>query len=243
MKKTSLVSMLAAGLALFPLTAAFSAPPNPTPLRESKVLADFETDVKVTSDPGCYPTSVLLGLQPLAARGLIAPGATINVSSASGVPGAGFTPRHDLLFGEVANDFRAYGVGNTHRHLAEMRSVLAGWGTDADLLFTPHLLPVPRGILSTITVPLAEPLADPLAPWREQYAGEPFVEVSSDLPALKDVVNRNVARITAVPAQNVRTPTLLVFVAIDNLVKGAAGQAVQNANLVLGLDETAGLPA
>ncbi len=198
---------------------------------------------EIVANPGCYPTATLLGLYPLAARGLIAPGATVNVSAASGVTGAGFTPRHDLLFGEVANDFRAYGVGNTHRHLAEMRSVLAGWGADADLLFTPHLLPVPRGILATITVPLAEPVADPLSLWREQYAGEPFIEVTSDLPALKDVVHRNVARIGVVPVQNVRVPTLLVFVAIDNLVKGAAGQAVQNANLVLGLEETAGLAA
>jgi N-acetyl-gamma-glutamyl-phosphate reductase len=102
---------------------------------------------------------------------------------------------------------------------------------------------VARGILATITVPLAEPIADPLALWREQYAGEPFVEVTTEIPTLRDVVRRNVARITAMPAAGVRRPTLQVIAAIDNLVKGAAGQALQNGNLLLGLDETMGLPA
>jgi N-acetyl-gamma-glutamyl-phosphate reductase len=197
---------------------------------------------EVVANPGCYPTAVLLALLPLLTRGLVAPGATINVVAASGVTGAGFTPRHDLLFAEVAEDYRPYAAGNTHRHLAEMTAVVRRLGSDADLIFTPHLLPVARGILATITVPLAEPLADPLALWREQYANEPFVEVASEVPTLRDVVRRNVARITAMPAAGVRTPTLQVFAAIDNLVKGAAGQAMQNANLVLGMDETLGLP-
>jgi N-acetyl-gamma-glutamyl-phosphate reductase len=96
--------------------------------------------------------------------------------------------------------------------------------------------------LSTITVPLTQPLSDALAPWREQYAGEPFIEISRDTPALKDVVNRNVVRISATMLAGTRSPMLLVTSAIDNLMKGAAGQAVQNANLMLGLDETAGLP-
>jgi N-acetyl-gamma-glutamyl-phosphate reductase len=198
---------------------------------------------EVVANPGCYPTATLLALLPLLVRELVPPGVTITVSAASGVTGAGFTPRHDLLFAEVAEDFRPYAVGNTHRHLAEMRAVIRQLGADADLVFTPHLLPVSRGILATITVPLAEPLADPLAPWREQYGGEPFIEVTSDVPTLRDVVHRNVARITALPAAGVRRPTLLVIAAIDNLVKGAAGQALQNANLLLGLDETLGLPA
>src|SRR5205823_14212368 len=99
-------------------------------------------------------TAILLALAPLLARGLVVPGATINASAASGVTGAGFTARPDLLFGEVTEDFRAYAVGNEHRHLAEMRSTIASYGTDADLLFTPHLLPVARGILATMTVPV-----------------------------------------------------------------------------------------
>ena len=198
---------------------------------------------EVVANPGCYPTAVLLGLLPLLERGLVRPGATIDVSAASGVTGAGFTPRHDLLFGEVTENFKAYGVGNVHRHLPEMRAMLDGHGADADILFTPHLLPVARGILATITVPLAEPLENPLALWEARYAGEPFVEITASAPTLKEVVHRNVARISVHVAQGLRTPTLLVFSAIDNLVKGAAGQAVQNANLALGLPEAAGLPA
>jgi N-acetyl-gamma-glutamyl-phosphate reductase len=200
-------------------------------------------DASVVANPGCYPTAILMALLPLAKRGLIEPGATISASAASGVTGAGLTPRIDLLFGEVTEDFKAYGVGNTHRHLAEMRSVLDASGADADLVFTPHLLPVARGILATITVPMTQPLDDPLAPWREEFAGEPFVEVEAEAPTLKDVVRRNVVRISARNLVGVRRPTLLVLSAIDNLVKGAAGQAVQNANVVLGLDEPAGLPA
>jgi N-acetyl-gamma-glutamyl-phosphate reductase len=198
---------------------------------------------EIVANPGCYPTVTLLALLPLVMRGLIAPGATITVNAASGVTGAGMTPRRELMFAEVADDFRPYSIGNVHRHLAEMRAVLASLHCDADLIFTPHLLPVARGILATITVPLTAPLVDVLAPWREHYAGEPFIEVSAELPSLKDVAHRNVVRITATAAEGVRTPTLIVVAAIDNLVKGAAGQAMQNANLLLGLEETMGLPA
>jgi len=200
-------------------------------------------DANLVANPGCYPTAILMALVPLAKRGLILPGSTINATAASGVTGAGLTARTDLLFGEVTEDFKAYGVGNTHRHLAEMRSVLDANSADADLIFTPHLLPVARGILATITVAVTRPLDDPLAPWREEFAGEPFVEVTAEPPALRDVVRRNVIRISARHVAGVRQPTLLILSAIDNLVKGAAGQAVQNANVVLGLDEPMGLPA
>jgi N-acetyl-gamma-glutamyl-phosphate reductase len=216
---------------------------QPAPYGLTELWRDEIAGAELVANPGCYPTVTLLALLPLLVRGLVAPGATITVNAASGVTGAGFTPRRDLLFAEVAEDFRPYAAGNVHRHVAEMRAVVRELGSDADLLFTPHLLPVARGILATITVPLAAPLADPLAPWREQYAGEPFIEVANDLPSLRDVVHRNVVRIAAVPAAHVRQPTLVVVAAIDNLVKGAAGQAVQNANLLLGLDETLGLPA
>ena len=209
-------------------------------------LTELERDAvrsaDVVANPGCYPTAILLALLPLLTRGLVAPGGTISVMAASGVTGAGFKPREDLLFGEVTEDFRPYAVGNDHRHLAEMTAVLRGLHCDADLIFTPHLLPVARGILATITVPLAEAIAEPLALWREHYALEPFIEISEQVPTLRDVVRRNAVRITALPAANVRTPTLIVIAAIDNLVKGAAGQAVQNGNLLLGLEETMGLP-
>ena len=199
-------------------------------------------DAALVANPGCYPTSILLALAPLVARGLLADGGTIIANSASGVTGAGNSPKRELLFGEVTEDYRAYSVGNTHRHLNEMRATLSSWRLDADLVFTPHLLPVARGILSTITVPLNEPIADVLAPWHDAYAGEPFIEVSRHQPTLKEVVHRNTVRISATPLLGTRTPMLLVTSAIDNLVKGAAGQAIQNANLMLGLDETAGLP-
>ena len=200
-------------------------------------------EAPVVANPGCYPTSILIALAPLAARGVIAPGASIIANSASGVTGTGNAPKREYLFAEVAEDFRAYGIGNTHRHLKEMSATLDAWGLDADLVFTPHLLPVARGILSTITVPLAETLADPLSPWRDAYEDEPFIEVSNETPSLHDVVGRNVVRISASPIGGTRQPMLLVTSAIDNLLKGAAGQAVQNANVMLGLDETAGLPA
>jgi N-acetyl-gamma-glutamyl-phosphate reductase len=197
----------------------------------------------VVANPGCYPTSVLIALAPLVECGLVPPGATIVVNAASGVTGAGNAPKRELLFAEVAEDFRAYGIGNDHRHLAEMRATLAAWGADVDLVFTPHLLPIARGILSTIAVPLVRPLDDPLAPWRERYLRERFVEVAEHTPALRDVAHRNTVRISATMARGTRTPMVLVTSAIDNLMKGAAGQAVQNANVMLGLDEAAGLAA
>ena len=197
----------------------------------------------LVANPGCYATAILLGLWPLLERNLVAKGATIGVSAASGVTGAGFSARTDLLFGEVTENFRAYAVGNTHRHLNEMRALITETGSDVDLLFTPHLLPTARGILATMTVPLARELPDVLEPWSTRYAGERFIELTDQPPELRHVGHRNVARIAAMPVSHVRTPTLLVFSAIDNLVKGAAGQAVQNANLMLGLDETLGLPA
>ena len=215
-----------------------SVPYGLTELNRAEIAAS-----DVVANPGCYPTAILLALAPLAEQQLIARGVTVAVSAASGVTGAGFTPRAELLFGEVTEDFRPYAAGNTHRHLPEMTTTLARWGADCDLLFTPHLLPVARGILATITVPLVAPLATPNALWRDRFAGEPFIEVADEVPTLRDVVRRNVVRLCAMPAANVRTPTLVVFSAIDNLVKGAAGQALQNANLMLGLPEPQGLPS
>jgi hypothetical protein len=174
----------------------------------------------------------------------VAPGATIVANSASGVTGAGNSPKRELLFAEVADDYRAYGVGNTHRHLKEMTATMSTLGVeDVDLVFTPHLIPVARGILSTITVPLVAELIDATAPFRSAYANELFVEVVKDQPRLSDVVHRNAVRMTATMIVGTRTPTMLVTSAIDNLVKGAAGQALQNANLMCGIDESTGLPA
>jgi N-acetyl-gamma-glutamyl-phosphate reductase len=200
-------------------------------------------EASIVANPGCYPTAILIGLAPLIKRCVIAPNSTITVSAASGVTGAGFTPKPELLFAEVVEDFRAYSNANGHRHLIEMRETMKRLGGNQELVFIPHLLPVARGILATMTVPLAEKIADPLELWRAEFKGEAFIEISDETPSLHDVVNRNVVRINAVNAANVRQPTLIITSAIDNLLKGAAGQAVQNANLMLGFAETTGLPA
>lgn len=214
-----------------------------TPYGLTELNREQVRSADVVANPGCYPTSVLMAIAPAIAAGVLAPGSAVHVSSASGVSGAGNAPKRELLFAEVAQDFRAYGVGNTHRHLNEMRATLETWGADADIVFTPHLLPVSRGILSTITVELTEALADPASLWRDAFAGEPFLELTAEPPSLRDVVHRNVVRVAVTPLASMRRPTLLILSAIDNLMKGAAGQAVQNANVMLGLAETDGLPA
>jgi N-acetyl-gamma-glutamyl-phosphate reductase len=116
-------------------------------------------------------------------------------------------------------------------------------GQDNDILFTPHLLPVARGILATITVPIEEHTENPSLLWKDSYRGEPFIEIADAPPSLRDVVRRNVVRLSVTRAANVRKPTLIIISAIDNLMKGAAGQALQNANILLGLTEQEGLPA
>ena len=197
----------------------------------------------IVANPGCYPTAILLAVAPLIRAGLVAKNGQIIANAASGVTGAGNSPRRDMLFAEVSGDYRAYGVGNSHRHVPEMKATVAAIGGTSSLLFTPHLLPVARGILATVTVPLTEPIADPLEPFKRAYANEPLVEVVSEPPALKDVVNRGVVRISAISPVGMDQPTLLVFSAIDNLLKGAASQALQNANLMFGLPETMGVPS
>jgi N-acetyl-gamma-glutamyl-phosphate reductase len=218
---------------------AANAPYGLTELMREKIPG-----ADIVANPGCYPTAILLGIAPLLKAGLVVPGSSINISAASGVTGAGYSARPDLLFAEVAEDFRAYSVGNEHRHLAEMRAVTRELGgQDNDILFTPHLLPVARGILATITVSILSHLEDPTSLWHDWYSGEPFIEVADQPPSLRDVVRRNVVRMSVTKAANVRQPTLIIISAIDNLVKGAAGQALQNANVLLGLSEQAGLPA
>jgi N-acetyl-gamma-glutamyl-phosphate reductase len=200
------------------------------------------SNANLVANPGCYATAVLLGLAPLVANAVVMPGATVTADAASGVTGAGNSPRREMLFAEVTEDYRPYAVGNTHRHLDEMRATLGSLGADLDLVFTPHLLPVARGILATITVPVIDRLDDAASMFAAYYAGEPFVDVVSGAPSLRDVTHRNVAAISVTAAEGVRRPVVIVNVAIDNLLKGAAGQAMQNANLLLGIDETAGLP-
>jgi N-acetyl-gamma-glutamyl-phosphate reductase len=196
----------------------------------------------VVANPGCYPTAAILALAPLLRRGLA--GGPVVIAAASGVTGAGRSPRRELLYAEVAEDFRAYGLGNTHRHLAEMRQEVGmlGNGSSPELVFVPHLLPVQRGILETIHVPLRRAVENPLALWAEDYAEEPFVEVLADrAPSLRDVVGTNRVALGVTEVEGVSQPMLQVVAAIDNLRKGAAGQAVQNMNLMFGSPETEAL--
>jgi N-acetyl-gamma-glutamyl-phosphate reductase len=204
-------------------------------------------EARLIANPGCYPTGVLLGLAPAVAAGLVDRNAAVIIDAASGVTGAGRSAKRDLLFGEVAEDYRAYGVGNMHRHVPEMRVGLNRLsGETQSFVFTPHLLPVRRGILETMYVPLKQTLTvnEAASVWSEFYAGEPFVEITgAALPSLRDVANTNRVAIGFSAVEGVESPMLIVVVAFDNLVKGAAGQALQNANLALGYPETLGLVA
>ncbi len=178
---------------------------------------------------GCYPTAAILALKPL--LGLIEPG-SILVDAASGVSGAGKGLKEETHFNTVDGNFTAYGLLN-HRHTAEMEMELGG-----PLLFTPHLAPMNRGILATCYATAKAP-CDPLAVLAEAYAGEPFVHVSERPPSTKWTFGSNAVHLTA--RYDPRTGRILALAALDNLVKGAAGQMVQCANLMLGYDETAGL--
>jgi N-acetyl-gamma-glutamyl-phosphate reductase len=197
---------------------------------------------QVVANPGCYPTAALLALAPLLRAGMI--DGPVIIDAASGTTGAGRAARPDLLFAEVSENFRAYAAGNVHRHLDEMRDQAhrLGNGATPELVFTPHLLPIRRGILATIHLSLKAPLEDPAAPWREAYAEEPLVRVmEGEMPSIADVAGGNGAAIGVVPVTGTSSPRLTLFSAIDNLGKGAAGQAVQNLNLMLGLPEAEGL--
>jgi N-acetyl-gamma-glutamyl-phosphate reductase len=205
-----------------------------------EVNRDRIRGARLVANPGCYATSVLLPLVPLLKGGLVDP-SDIVVDAKSGTTGAGRAPREDLLFSEVADDFSAYAPGRSHRHVGEMESVLEeSTGHHVLLTFCPHLLPVRRGILSALYLRTDAPLPDLVAALRRFYEGEPFVRVLEGAPPrLSDVVGTNDCRISVHEAAPGR---VVVFSALDNLVKGAAGQAVQNLNLALGWPETAGLP-
>ncbi|MDD2851273.1 MAG: N-acetyl-gamma-glutamyl-phosphate reductase [Desulfuromonadaceae bacterium] len=198
---------------------------------------------QLVANPGCYPTSIILGLAPLLKKGVIEL-AGIIADSASGVTGAGRSAKVDSLYCEVNEGYRAYGVGGTHRHIPEIEqelSLLAG--TQLKLTFTPHLVPMDRGILSTIYATPCKLLSvDSLAKlYRDFYAGEPFVRIlpTGSLPSTAFVRGSNFCDIA--PVVDPRTGRIVIVSAIDNLVKGASGQAVQNMNLVCGFPETMGL--
>jgi N-acetyl-gamma-glutamyl-phosphate reductase len=184
---------------------------------------------------GCYPTSAGLALAPLLRRGLVEP-TGIVVDAVSGVSGAGRGAKENLHFGTVDEDFTAYGL-LTHRHTPEMEQILG-----AQVLFTPHLAPMVRGILATCYArPTGAPTtATVLEALHEAYDAEPFVVVTDDPPSTKATSGSNVAHVTA--RVDPRTGWVVSLCALDNLVKGASGQAIQCANAALGLAETSGLP-
>jgi N-acetyl-gamma-glutamyl-phosphate reductase len=208
-----------------------------------ELYRDEITASRHVASPGCYPTSASLALAPLLAAGLVEP-TGIVVDAVSGVSGAGRGLKATSLFAEVSDNVNAYGL-LTHRHTAEIELALGHVaGEPVQVLFTPHLVPMSRGILATC---YARPVAGMslstdglLAGYRDFYADEPFVHVTDGSPATKATLGSNAAHVTV--RYDERTRTVLAIGALDNLVKGASGQALQNANLVLGLPETTALP-
>ncbi len=214
-------------------------------LHRAEMADAARRDVTVIGLPGCYPTTTILGLAPLARAGLIG---DLVVDAMSGVSGAGRDPKPDLAFSEVNESVKAYGLF-THRHTAEIEQELRGQGEltgvanpgAAPVDFLPHLIPMTRGILASCHVSPTRPVtqAELDAIYAEAYRDEPFVIVTATPPATKHVYGSNQCRIFA--QVNPRTGRILVLSVTDNLVKGAAGQAVQAMNVVLGLAETTGL--
>jgi N-acetyl-gamma-glutamyl-phosphate reductase len=203
-------------------------------------LTEFEAEAirsaRLLSNPGCYPTASLLALLPLARRGLLVPGADIIVDAKSGISGAGKAPTERTHFCENHGSVAAYGVFG-HRHTPEMEQALGQRVT-----FVPHLVPLDRGLLSSMYARLVPgtTAAAVNAAFEEAYANAPFVRLSgANLPEIKYVAHTNFCDLGwKVDEANSR---VFVASAIDNLVKGAAGQAIQNFNLMFGLDEQAGL--
>src|SRR5919199_3218882 len=207
----------------------------------------FRADIRArphVANPGCYPTAAILALAPLLAGGLVEPTGLI-VDAASGVSGRGRGLPAPSLYSEANENTAAYGL-LTHRHTAEMELALGRLSPTggAQVLFTPHLVPMTRGVLATCYArPAATGLSTEslLAYYRDFYAGEPFVAVLAESPSTKATLAGNAVHLTV--RFDPRTGTVLAIAAEDNLVKGASGQAVQNANLLLGLPETTGLSA
>ena len=192
---------------------------------------DAIKSAKAVAAAGCYATAAIVALKPLVDAGLVKRDRLI-VDAASGVSGAGREAKESTGFSTVDGSFAAYGLLN-HRHTAEMEMATGG-----TILFTPHLVPMTRGILATCYGE-ATGSTDPLHVLRDAYADEPFVHVTDQLPATKWVGGSNGVQLTA--RYDERTGRVVALSAIDNLGKGAAGQMIQCANLMLGLDETAGL--
>lgn len=202
----------------------------------------YKNDIKqaeLVANPGCFPTSAILALAPLMKAGLTA--GNIIVDSKSGVTGAGVKPKEVTHYSNVSDNFKAYGL-KKHRHTIEIQGTLENVsGTQVTLQFTPHLLPVDRGILSTVYAQPKEKISQAQISelYQEFYQDKPFVRLCAAVPSIKDVRASNFCNIYV--DYDERTNNIILISVIDNLVKGAAGQAVQNMNMMFGLEETAGL--
>lgn len=202
-----------------------------------------ETEIvnaKLIANPGCYPTSVLLPLIPLLKENVI-DGDSINIVSYSGTSGAGKTLSQNMLYSEVNESVRAYKVGN-HQHIPEIKQYLEKFsGTAAQFSFIPHLLPATRGIYTTIHTKVSSGITDAEIKnvFEKAYNNKPFIRlIAPEIPELKDIHHTNFCDISWKLLGN---DTLVIFSTIDNLVKGAAGQAIQNMNIMFGFEQTEGL--
>jgi N-acetyl-gamma-glutamyl-phosphate reductase len=207
----------------------------------TEIHRDAIAKARLVANPGCYPTSILLPLIPLLRAGVIVPGGII-ADSKSGVSGAGRKATEGTHFVFTNENFSAYKVGDTHRHLPEIAEQLSmATGAAVAPLFTPHLVPMERGILSTIYADLApgKSAADAEAAWNKAYHGSPFVRPAKEFPKTADVARSNECRFKVY--QPAGTQKLIIVSVLDNMVKGASGQALQNMNVMFGLDETLGL--
>ena len=191
----------------------------------------------LVANPGCYTSTSILALAPLLARGLVEPTGII-IDAKSGVSGAGRTPKLGTLYSECNESFSAYGIGN-HRHQPEIEQVLETvCGATVEVTFTPHLVPMDRGILATIYPRLKQPATqmELLALYRDYYRGQPFIRIVDHLPTTKDSSGTNFCDITV----RFNRQQLIVVACLDNLLKGAAGVAVQNLNVLYGWPQTTG---
>jgi N-acetyl-gamma-glutamyl-phosphate reductase len=204
-----------------------------------EIFADEIAPAKIVANPGCYPTSAILALAPLLSAGLISTD-DIIVDSKSGVSGAGRTPKLTTHFAECNESISAYNVGR-HRHTPEIEQILTtSAAKEVRVVFTPHLIPMDRGILTTAySRPTRDDLTEEqiLQALRKYYEGKPFVRVVEHLPATKDTSGTNFCDITA----RIVRGRVVTISCLDNLVKGASGAAVQNFNLMFGFPETTAL--
>ncbi len=199
---------------------------------------------KLIANPGCYPTAAALGLAPLLRAGVVAPN-PIMINAASGASGAGRKPATHLLLAEQYGGFGPYGQIGGHRHGPEINQTLTAVGGAAvEATFVPHLLPIGQGILETIYAHPAKPgltEEDLYSVYEQAYGAEPFVRVRRGLPNVCHVAGTNFCDVSVRVVGTDQQRWVIVFSAIDNLIKGASGQAVQNMNVLFDLDETAGL--